>query len=143
MSLRISDFETRYPRAENVEVIKFLKNRAPSAHPDLIEYLGKCSFHLDASNYSREYCFDFYYTSSAIIYAIAIGQRNVVFRLPVSIIGNAIYSGGVKFKNIGASWVEFNPFTIGQVSAEFWFEVAYKYAVSLYSNSMQEEEARR
>src|SRR5262245_34310661 len=123
MNLRISDFEERYPRPENVEAVKFLKNRAPSAHSDLIEYLGKCSSHLDAGHYSREYCFDFYYTSSGIIYAIALGMRNVVFRLPKSVIENAIYSGGEKLENIGASWVEFNPFAMGQVSAEFWFEV--------------------
>jgi hypothetical protein len=60
MTLRISDFEKRYPRAENVETIKYFKSYAPSAHSDLIEYLGKASEHLDGSHFSSDYCFDFF-----------------------------------------------------------------------------------
>ncbi len=134
MSLRISGFEKRYPRAENVEVIIFFKNYAPSAHSDLIEYLGKSSEALEGSHFSAGYCFDFFYTSSAIIFAVAIGMRSAVFRLPHSIIDEAISSGGTKFNKIGACWVEFNPYALGLESTKHWFEVAYKHATSLHSS---------
>lgn len=106
------EIDTTFNIDANKDVLGFLGERSPSAHSDLVSELM-----LAAQNApdSRLYCPDkLNYAFFAVhrpdhtIVALALGMRQIVFRLPELLATRAIQEGGIPFSDIGPGWVAFS-----------------------------------
>jgi len=110
----VEEFEGLLNRPENESMIVFLKQYQPSAHADMVEILVKSTELLPKVQF---YCPDTdnhaYYlahTDNGVMFAAAIGLSALIFRVPKSAMSGALVKGGEILKELGDSWVSFNPF---------------------------------
>ncbi len=110
----VKEFEGLLSRPENESMILFLKQYQPSAHADMVEMLVKSTEQLPSVQF---YCPDTdnhaYYlahTDNGVMFAAAIGLSALIFRVPKSAMSGALVKGGEILKELGDSWVSFNPF---------------------------------
>jgi len=113
-SVPVKDFEGLLDRPENQNMIEFLKSHQLSAHTDMVDLLVKS---VDSLPDVKFYCPDAdnhaYYvahTRDGVMFAAAIGLSALMFRLPKQAMSGALVKGGKIIKEIGDSWVSFNPF---------------------------------
>jgi hypothetical protein len=113
-SVPAKDFEGLLDKPENQSMIEFLAQHQMSAHTDMVEMLAKSVESLpDVKLYCPDVDNHSYYiahTPNGIMFAAAIGLSALMFRLPKQGMSGALVKGGVIIKEIGDSWVSFNPF---------------------------------
>jgi len=110
----VKEFEGLLDRPENETMISFLKQYQPSAQTDMVDLLVKSSELLpDVQFYCPDTDNHAYYlahTDKGVIFAAAIGLSALMYRLPKSAMSGALVKGGEILKEVGDSWVSFNPF---------------------------------
>ena len=113
-SAPVKEFEGLLDRPENKSMIEFLKHHQPSAHTDMVDLLLKS---VESLSDVKFYCPDTdnhaYYivhTQDGVMFAAAMGLSALMFRLPRQAMSGALVKGGEIIKEIGDSWVSFNPF---------------------------------
>jgi len=133
-----TELKARFSRMENATVIRYLELHHPSAHSDVAEEMliaadrikDRRCYCPDGSQYA--YCF--LHTSTGVIYSLAVGMQNLIFRLPEDEIPMALADSGEMFSEIGDHWVSFNPFRIDEPTARTrarmkgWCESAHRFA---------------
>ncbi len=114
MSASVKEFEGLLDRPENQNMIEFLKRHQPSVHTDMVDLLVKSVEPLpDVEFYCPDTDNHAYYiahTQDGVMFAAAMGLSALMFRLPKQAISGALVKGGEIIKEIGDSWVSFNPF---------------------------------
>ena len=105
--------DERFKIPYNDGVMTFVRVANPSAHSDvgsvLLE-LGKTIPGAIAYSPSyRSYAYVVLHNASNHIFAIAFGQRGLAFRLPESVLPDAVADRGTLAPDIGPDWVSFNP----------------------------------
>ncbi len=138
----VKEFECELNRAENGQIINFLKQFQPSAHDDIVQVLVDSTSELPEVKF---YCPDTdnhaYYlahTSDGVIFAAAIGMSALMYRLPKQSMSAALVKGGEILQEIGEPWVSFNPFwpeteknsKFDAAEMKQWCKLAYHYALS-------------
>jgi hypothetical protein len=101
----------KFETMANKDVLSFLKKSSPSAHSDLVDEFRLAAqsapdvhfYCPDTSNYA------FYaaHLADYTIVALALGMRKIAFRLPKSLVFDAVQDGGVSFPEIAPEWVSF------------------------------------
>lgn len=134
------DLEMRFGRPENAKVVRYLKKKGPSAHGDLVDELLLASNEIeDRQVYCpdvQKFAYSLLYTTSGIIYAVAVGMRVLAFRLPEAEISNALSSGAASYPELGEGWMAFEPFQpeipmeMVRKDLKYWCELAFKNASS-------------
>ena len=93
----------------NAAVLRFLVEKSPSAHSDLVDELRLATQDLpDAYLYCPDrakYAFFAVHRADHTIIALALGMRQIVYRLPNLLIPKAIQDGGRPFPDISPEWV--------------------------------------
>ena len=95
----------------NSAVLRFLVEKSPSAHSDLVDELrlavqGLSDAHLYCPD-KANYAYFAVHRSDHTIFALALGIRQIVFRLPNLLIPKAIQDGGQAFPDIAPQWISF------------------------------------
>lgn len=140
----VKEFEGLLDRPENSSMIEFLKKHQPSAHTDMVELLVKSTENLPDVHF---YCPDTdnhaYYlahTQDGIMFGAAIGLSALMYRLPKQAVSGSLVKGGEIFKDVGDSWISFNPFWPEDESRKHldemkhWCKLAYHHAIALQNN---------
>jgi hypothetical protein len=103
--------DRRFFTPANHDVLRFLRERTPSAHPDVAEELVRAGAGLAGV---RHYCpdpagyaFVVLHRDDWTILGLALGQSVVAFRLPQRLVPDAIGDGGVADAALGPAWVRF------------------------------------
>jgi len=118
----------------NEPVIDFIRRASPFAHSDvgnkLIE-LGKVT--TGAQIYCPSYrscAYVVLHTEAQMIFAIALGQRQLVFRLPPDALAAGVEQGGQVYAAIGPDWLAIDAFQAGASDAMLrqWTEAACRAA---------------
>lgn len=138
----VKEFEGLLDRPENESMIAFLKRHQPSAHTDMVDLLVKA---IEVLPDVKFYCPDTdnhaYYiahTREGVMFAAAIGLSALMFRLPKQAMSGGLVKGGEIIKEIGDSWISFNPFWPEKETGEKsqlreyqqMSKLAYHYAIS-------------
>lgn len=137
----ITQLQRQFDTAQNKRVVQFLITEHPSAHSDCTDELFHASRHikqrLSYCPNPQAYAYYFLHTHSNIIYALALGMKTVVFRLPTDAVEDALQKGGVPFEKISKEWISFVPFrneeplTITRNEMVQWCQKAFEYASRL------------
>ena len=125
--------DARFFTPENTDVIEFIRRVNPFAHTDVGTIVFDCA---DAIDGAGAYCplpsscaYVVLHTPSSRIVAIAYGQRGLAVRLGAAAQAEAIAAGGRAKVDIGADWVEIDPWPTSrapmQPSACAWMTRAY------------------
>ena len=105
------EIDTTFNTTANAAIMSFLCERSPSAHSDLASELRLASQDAPDSHLycpdKANYAFFVVYRSDRTIVALALGMRQIVFRLPKLLIPNALQDGVIPFTDIGPEWVSF------------------------------------
>lgn len=105
------EIDTKFSTTKNEAVLRFLVEKNPSAHSDLVDELRLAALDLpDAHLYcpnKANYAFFAVHRSDHTIVALALGMRQIIFRLPSLIIPQAILDGGRPFPDIAPEWISF------------------------------------
>jgi hypothetical protein len=114
----------------NAEVIAYLAEHRPSCHSDtgdaLIRSAEKCGEWL-AFSPSFGQCLYVALVTDRRIFALGIGQRSVLYRLPEELRSTALATGATDAAAIGANWVRFQLFRADWPTPDlaFWTLRAY------------------
>lgn len=112
----VSELQRRFDSARNAEALRFLAQKHPSAHSDLSEELMKSAAGLPrVSSYcpdAQSYAYVVLHTENKLIFAMALGMKDLVFKLPETQIPQARLEGGEPWPDIGPGWVGFDPFAV-------------------------------
>ena len=125
--------DARFFTAENADVLAFIRRVNPFAHTDVGTIVFDCA---DAIDGAEAYCplpsscaYVVLHTTSNRVVAIAYGQRGLAVRLDAAAQAEAIAAGGSPKADIGADWVEIDPWPTtrapDQRSACEWMRRAY------------------
>lgn len=138
MTWDTSELRRRFLKPGNADVIGYLSRHHPSAHSDLTDELFLAA---DPDGTEKSYCPDgpsyayvLLYTGIDIIYAIAIGMKQIAFRLPTSSISAARLDGGEGDPQIGSHWITFrifqpgNNITVERARLKHWCGIAALHA---------------
>ena len=105
--------DARFFTPENADVIEFIRRVNPFAHTDVGTIVFDCANQIAGAG---AYCplpsscaYAVLHTPSNRIVAIAYGQRGLAVRLGVTAHAEAIAAGGIPKAEIGADWVEIDP----------------------------------
>ena len=105
--------DTIFSSTANDSVLSFLVERSPSAHSDLVSELSLAAQSAPDSHLycpdKANYAFFAVHRSDYTIVALALGMRQIVFRLPEVLVPEALRDGGTLFTEIGPEWVSFEP----------------------------------
>ena len=105
------EIDTTFSTTTNAAILRFLCERSPSAHSDLVGELRLAAQDAPDSHLycpdKANYAFFVVHRSDHTIVALALGMRQIVFRLPKLLIPNALQDGGVPFTDIGPEWISF------------------------------------
>lgn len=114
MSSRFDITDDRFKIAANEDVIEFIRRTNPSTHSDPGDVLFKLGKAIPGA---RSYCpstktfaYVVLHTDADRIFAIAFGMHGLAFRIPSSVIAEAVADGGTLEPKIGPDWVRFPPF---------------------------------
>src|SRR5205085_538805 len=136
MAWDVKELQT-FIRPENYHVVRYLEEHHPPAHSDVAEELIIASKDVPDR---RWHCPDglncsyIFFHTQGVVYALAVGQTTLAFRLPEHRITEALRTGGESFEQAGSGWVAFNPFRVEiptiQMRADMkcWCEAAYEHA---------------
>jgi hypothetical protein len=106
--------KTSFETSANKAVLRYLAEKAPSAHSDLAETLRLASQGVPGARLycpdKAKYAFFAVYRPDYTIVALAVGMKQLVFRLPAALVANALQEGAIPFPEIGSEWVCFAPF---------------------------------
>ncbi len=142
LSEPVKEFEGELSRAENEQIIQFLKQYQPSAHNDIVQLLVESASDLpDIKFYCPDTDNHAYYlahTPDGVIFAAAVGMSALMYRLPKQSMSGALVKGGEILKEIGEPWVSFNPFwpetekkqDFDIAEMKQWCKLAYHHALS-------------
>lgn len=93
----------------NAAVMDFVRRASPFAHSNVgarVVRLGR------STPGARHYCPDFHsfayvalHTEAKVIFALALGMRQIAFRLPAAARAEAVAEGAAPFPDIGADWI--------------------------------------
>jgi hypothetical protein len=112
----VSELNRRFDSAQNAEALSFLVQAHPSAHSDLSDELLKSTAGLSGvGSYCpdvQSYAFVLLHTESNLIFGMALGMNDMVFKLPANQIQQARMDGGEPRQDIGTGWIRFNPFAV-------------------------------
>lgn len=107
------EIDTAFRTDANEAVVSFLCERSPSAHSDLVDELMFAAQDAPDSHLycpdKANYAFFAVHRSDHTIVALALGMRQIVFRLPELLVTNALQDGGLPFPELGPEWVSFEP----------------------------------
>jgi hypothetical protein len=69
-------------------------------------------------------------STKGIVFGVAVGMRDVMFRLDDVLKSRAVVTGGVAYPDLGGNWVSFTLFRADwpRVDLSFWAQKAYRYA---------------
>lgn len=137
----VKEFEGQLDQPENETMIAFLKQHQPSSHRDIVDLLVHSADDLSQVQF---YCPDTdnhaYYvahTPNGVMFAAAIGMSALMYKLPKQAVSGALVKGGEIIKDIGDSWVSFNPFWPEQEQSnqleemKHWCKLAFHNANSM------------
>jgi hypothetical protein len=85
----------------------------------------------------QAYAYYFLHTQDNIIYALALGMKTLVFRLPSDARENVLSKGGELFEEISKEWISFVPFrneeplNTTRNEMAHWCQKAFEYASTL------------
>jgi hypothetical protein len=100
----------------------------------LVEKLFNISRHLtEQQRYCpnpQQYAYFIHYVTSGVVFAVAVGMLDLVFRLPNEAVSEALADGGEAFSDLPTEWVTFDEATPTN-KLKRWCEVAYRNALSL------------
>lgn len=140
MAWNTTELKTRFSWAENAAVVHYLELDHPSAHSDVAEEMFIAADRIkDRRCYcpdGSQYAYCFLHTKAGVIYSLAVGMKNLTFRLPEDEIPMALADGGELFSGIGGPWVSFNPFLVNESTVKTrarmksWCELAHQFACS-------------
>lgn len=104
--------EGKFETIANKDVLSFLKKCSPSAHSDLVDEFRLAAQSAPGVHFycpdTIRYAFFAAHLADDTIVALALGMHKVVFRLPKSLVSDAVQDGGVSFPEIGSEWVLFS-----------------------------------
>ena len=114
LSEPVREFEAELNRAENEQIIQFLKQYQPSAHNDIVQLLVESTADIPLSHFycpdTDNHAYYLVHTADGVIFGAAIGMSALMYRLPKQSMSAALVKGGEILKEIGEPWVSFNPF---------------------------------
>jgi hypothetical protein len=141
MTFLIDVTDERFKVPANRAVIEFIRRENPFAHSDVGDLLIRLGKFVPGT---QCYCPSFascayvvLHTKANLIFAIAIGMLKIDFRLPTSLVSQAMDRGVGSPSQIGADWLSVQPFPRGEPRAEVetrlnrWCEAACQYAQAL------------
>lgn len=106
----------------NTEVLRFLRQAKPSAHPDVADELTRASAEVPGV---QVYCPDpFSYAFVALhledrtIVGLAFGMSELAFRLPGERLAGALLDKGTAAAELGSGWIRFEPWSDHETLAE-------------------------
>ena len=106
----------------NKAVLKYLCESAPSAHSDLVDELSLAVQDAPGSSLycpdKAKYAFFAAHRLDYTIVALALGMKQIAFRLPEDLVPEALHDGAVPFPAIGSEWVSFAPSSNDEPLAE-------------------------
>jgi hypothetical protein len=114
----------------NVSVLAYLAERRPSCHSDtgdaLLRSAEKCGDWVAFSPSFRE-CLYLALVTHRTVFALGLGQRSVLYRLPEWLLATALSTGAVAASEVGPKWVRFELFRPDwpQPDLAFWTLRAY------------------
>ncbi len=139
------ELHDKFGREENRAIIAYLEKYHPSAHSDVGSELFRASKDIAESQWFspniKQYAYVVLHAPSAVIFALAAGMHDLIFRLPPDEIPNALAAGGAIKQEIGDQWVQFNPFRTDAKMAEnradmkHWCEAACQYALGFEAHT--------
>ena len=132
--------DDRFKTAQNRDVVEYIRRMNPFAHSDAADRLIRSA---DGLQGASVYCpapancaYVVLHTARDLIFGIAYGQRGLAFRLPESVVADAVGDGGALDAAIGGEWVAFHPWPVAapmavtQERLKRWCAVAYRHAAS-------------
>ncbi len=141
MAFLIDVTEDRFKIPVNREIIEYIRRHNPFTHPDIGTELIRLGRRLpDAHHYCPDFAACAYvvlHTDADVIFAIGIGMKQIAFRLPPAVVGEAVAGGAAESSDIGADWLSCVPFARGAARApvaerlERWSAAACGYAQQL------------
>lgn len=145
MAWDTSELRRRFSKPVNSDAIRFLTSQHPSAHSDVTDELFRAagpdgvgrSFCPDR----RSYAYFLLHTGRDIIYAIAAGMSQIVFRLPARSIARARLDGGEADLLIGPHWNAFRIFrpntdvSVERGRLKHWCGIAARHADDIANES--------
>ena len=106
--------DAAFETADNGDVLRYLADKAPSAHSDLADELRLAAQDVPGARLycpdTARYAFFAVYRPDFTIVALAVGMKQLVFRLPSTRLADALQDGGAPFPEIGPEWVCFTPY---------------------------------
>lgn len=138
MAWDTSELRRRFSKPGNSDVVQYLANHHPSAHSDLVDELSTAAGPARANKFfcpnGSSYAYVLLYTDADVIYAIAIGMKQIAFRLPTGAFAAAQMAGGEAAPVIGTHWISFPIFlpksdiTVERARLKHWCGTAAAHA---------------
>ena len=111
MAWDTSELRQRFSKPGNSDAVQYLANHHPSAHSDLADELFTAAGPARANKFfcpnGSSYAYVLLHTDADVIYAVAIGMKQIAFRLPTVSLIAALAAGGEAAQVIGTNWISF------------------------------------
>jgi hypothetical protein len=118
MPWNTAELKRRFDLPAIKDVIRYLETTHPSAHSDVTTELGVAAGGLPGvESYcpnASAYAYDLLHTAEGVVFALAVGMKALVFRLPTASLDAARAEGGEQRSGLAAGWVCFDPFRADQ-----------------------------
>ena len=122
MAWDTAELARRFARPENKDLLTYLQHRGPSAHSNLGMLLyaaaptlpGTAVFGPNPTACS----YVFLHTHEGVAFAVALGMRSLVLRLPDAARAPAHAAGARAFPELSADWLVLDPFAAGRTKAQ-------------------------
>ena len=135
-----SILESKFSHPANSTIVRFIEEKQPSAHSDVTEEM---LIALKNIPLAHSYCpdrerfsYELLYTDAGIIFALALGQAGILFKIPDSLIESAIADGARKYAPLDSNWLLFDPFVVEKSTVQSreiikrWCNESFAYAIT-------------